>query len=54
MIQPMGFAGRFATSRAPTTANIPNPLKSTRPSTGSSPCKPKRRSRRMSAAMPAT
>ena len=29
MIQQIRFAGRFATSRAPTTANIPNPKNST-------------------------
>jgi hypothetical protein len=53
MIQPMGFAGRLATSRAPTTTNMPNPPKITRPSTRFSLCEPIRRSSKMSPAMPA-
>ncbi len=53
-IQPIRFPGRFATSRAPTTVNIPNPAETKKSSAMFSPGKAKRRSSQKIAAMPPT
>ncbi len=50
----MGLAGRFATSKAPTTAKAPNPTAMIAPSAGSPPDTPTRRSSQKNAQIPAT